>query len=1012
MNQPLLYPLLNTSESVDSPCLHHLFERQAKRIPEKAAIRFEEKDLSYSELEIQANRFARLLLLKGVQKGDVVGVSLPPGFDLAIALLGILKIGAAYCPLDPSYPSRFLEGMILETPIDFFIKEIDKEPLLTQSEKSIESSSTPQDLAYLIYTSGSTGKPKGVAITHESVVNVIQSFGEILAVEPNDILFSVTPISFDIFGLEFFLPLSFGATCQMAPRSTTQSAPLLMGALEESRATLLQATPATWRMLTELNFHNSSLRHLLCGGESWDMSLAKKIFSSVSTHCQLWNVYGPTETTIWSLYKKIDPSDEKIFLGDPLPQTSLYILDEELSHSFEGELYIEGIGLARGYWKNRDLTSKKFIDKEGARLYRTGDRVRREADGELLFLGRFDDQVKIRGHRIELGQIEGHLQKHNLIDQVVCVAATNETEEEIHAFLKGEKQISSEELYQFLSLTLPQHMLPAKFHYIEAFPLTLNGKVDRKILRDKAKSSISSSALQNSSTGAEESLRKIWGEILKTADIQKESHFFHLGGHSLLAVRLLSRLRREFGISLGINDILENLVFSKQLSYIESKIGPKPIPKIAIPSSSETNRFPLSYEQRDYFQIDQDYEGGKFALYSPSAWRIKGPFDRERFENAFQKVIQRHPILRVRFLKTAEQQIEPFIQLPLSFENLTPLPTFEKKGKIEGIFSEDEKTPFDLFQPPLFSVKILQTEKDEFLLLMNNHHIILDGWSKTLLFRDLCAIYRESSPIFLAPAPSYGEFVSKQEMWLKSGEYQKEITFWKGELKGDLKPLRFDFGQKIPSERTFKGAVKSFQIPLDLTNSILDLCREVETTLFQFLLAIFSLVASRFTKEKKWIFSTVVAGRYDVEMEETLGNFINTVLIQIETNPSLPFSDFLFSVKKRVVASLENQRVPFDKVLEEVGIAHTPYHDLPGLVMLILHNTPKRELDFGEDITTEKILRRPPFSVLDLILDFTLDEGKGLLGTIEYTTDLYTESMVETLLHTFILSIQKALEKQ
>lgn len=1035
MSTLLMAPLEESeiASIANTHCIHHLFNREASLHPEAIALRFEETALTYEELNGLANQFALYLVSLGVKRGDLVGLSLPPCLNLGIALLGILKAGAAYCPLDPSYPLEYLENIVNEARFKLLVtarqsklasrlaeknaptRIVASEDFTFSSAKSplVEFHCQPDDLAYVIFTSGSTGKPKGVAVGHRSVVNLLLSLGETLEFSCHDVLFSVTPISFDIFGLEFFLPLLKGGICQLEKRNVCQSGLDLMQALDKSQATFMQATPATWRMLTSLNWRNAHLRHILCGGEAWDMTLAKKLLSCLSPQCRLWNVYGPTETTIWSLCNEIKITDSVVSLGKPIANTKIHILDDNLLPCEEGELYIEGIGLARGYWQNPPLTAKSFITHPFSKiqLYATGDLVKYGESNTLHYLSRKDDQVKIRGFRIELGEIETHLNDHPDVKQSVVVAVNSEEEGILHAFILAEenKSPSHSELIHFLSKSLPTHMIPSRWHFVSTIGMTENGKVNRKDLKLKAESSesLKSSAEKNEENSPEDTLRLIWSDILKVNEIPRDGHFFHLGGHSLLAVRLLSRIRRELNVNVGMNELMDHLIFSKQVALICAKFTPGDRASAKIVAQQPPSLYhPVSYEQLDYIKTEQESGEAKYSLYTPNAWEIKGELDLILLKKAIQHVVNKHESLRTIFEETKEGVLQKILKtwdVEIPFENLAPLQDADKQQRIDEIIEQDIRHPFDLFKGPLIRFKIIRLNLTEHILLTNNHHIIMDGWSKTLFFREIANFYRDpKEEIMPDSTPQYRHYVDWQDKWLQSGEYRAQLNFWQQELGDKLNPLRLDFGQTIPDKRTFFGGVKYFCFSQEIYNGIKKICLQEEVTLFQCLLAIFSIAMRRFSQEKKQLFSTVVAGRHDTDMEEIVGNLINTVLIKLDVSENRSLKQVLHDTKKQTLNALENQKIPFDKLLEEMHLGQIPYHNLPGLVMLIVHNTPKREFILGENRHTKKMPLKTSASILDLILDVRINEDQNLEGSIEYSTDLYKDTMMEIFINHYL----------
>jgi amino acid adenylation domain-containing protein len=571
-------------------CVHELFEAQVEQTPSAVALEFQGTQWTYSKLNEQANRLARYLLSgRGVTAETLVGICMERSIEMVVAMLGTLKSGGAYVPLDPGYPQARLAHMledagvatvitrtsILESiPVDrrkaVCLDEVDIQNRLSeQSAANISSKErelTTRNLAYVIYTSGSTGKPKGVMIEHTSLVNFLDSMANEPGLNSRDTLLAVTPISFDIHGLELFLPLINGAKVVIASQVDVTDARRLMRLLEKQKVSIMQATPATWKMLVEAYWLPGHAIKLLCGGEAWGSVLGQKLLASGDV--SLWNMYGPTETTIWSSVKRIEVGDEEVTIGPPIANTRFYVLDKNLElcpTGVPGELYIGGAGLARGYLNRKELTQEKFMSDPfvadpDARMYRTGDLVRWTTDGGLQFLGRIDYQVKVRGFRIELGEIESLLMSHTLVrDAVVEGRDGKDGEKQLVCYVVPEMaQIApnGESLRAWLNESLPGYMVPSLFVFLEYFPLTPNGKVDRKALPAPEVSAVAGQYVAPA-TDTERRLCDIWRNLLGVDQVGVNDSFFKLGGHSLLAMRLVSEIQYEWSINLMIKVIFE-----------------------------------------------------------------------------------------------------------------------------------------------------------------------------------------------------------------------------------------------------------------------------------------------------------------------------------------------------------------------------------------------------------------------------------------------------------------------
>jgi len=579
-------------------CIHQLFETKVGRTPDSIAVVFEEQRLTYNQLNARANQLSHYLQKLGVGPDVLVGICVERSLEMVVGLLGILKAGGAYVPLDPAYPPERISFMLKEAKVPVLLTqhrlvtslpkgsarvvcldtdwhEIEKENIENPVSK-VKS----VDLAYVIYTSGSTGKPKGVQIPHRAVVNFLTSMSHKPGMTDGDRLLAVTTLSFDIAGLEIYLPLSIGASVEIVRREVSSDGNLLLSKLASSGATVLQATPATWRILLEAGWEGSRDLKVLCGGEAMPRELAGELLKRASS---VWNMYGPTETTIWSTTSQIAAGDGPITVGRPIANTDVYVLDSQLQLvpvGVPGELYIGGDGVARGYLDRPDLTTEKFIPNpfrergRGARLYRTGDLARFRTNGELECLGRIDNQVKVRGFRIELGEIESVLDKYPGVKQSVVVAQEDiPGDKRLVAYVAVHqgRSLGAEVLREFLKRSLPDYMLPSQFEFLEALPLTPNGKVDRKSLPKPGYPEVSQKEQVAPRNKIESKLVKLWESVLSVRPIGIRENFFELGGHSLLVAKLLRRIEEAFAQKLTMAAIFGAPTVEQQAALLNNE---------------------------------------------------------------------------------------------------------------------------------------------------------------------------------------------------------------------------------------------------------------------------------------------------------------------------------------------------------------------------------------------------------------------------------------------------------
>jgi amino acid adenylation domain-containing protein len=588
--------------------VHQLFESQAARTPNATAVVFDGKSLTYAELDRRSNQLARHLILLGAKTDGLIAICLERSLDMLVGLLGILKAGSAYVPLDPAYPPDRIAFMLENSEAPLLVTQaslkqhlpashakvvlIDSDwtEIAEQSDKNPTLAHKPENRAYVIYTSGSTGKPKGVEIPHAAVVNFLTTMAKQPGMAAGDRLLAVTTLCFDIAGLEMYLPLTQGASLEILSREVAADGNQLLAKLKTSGATMMQATPATWRMLLEAGWGGDRGLKILIGGEAVSQKLAGQL---VERSASVWNVYGPTETTIWSTLSQLH-RDATVTIGRPIGNTEIFILDKVLQPvpiGIAGELHIGGDGLARGYLKRPELTAEKFIRRplnlgpalstdSAGRLYKTGDLVRYLPDGNIEFLGRIDHQVKIRGFRIELGEIETVLRQHPVINDTVVVAREDTPgDKRVVAYLvpTGGGSLTTAELRSFLKEKLPEYMIPSVFVTLKSMPLTPNGKVDRRALPAPDQTALTrTETMAAPKDSIEKQLVEIWETSLNVRPLGVKDNYFELGGHSLVAVKIMNRIAQEFGKTLPISTLLQAPTIEQLAAILREKDGALP----------------------------------------------------------------------------------------------------------------------------------------------------------------------------------------------------------------------------------------------------------------------------------------------------------------------------------------------------------------------------------------------------------------------------------------------------
>ena len=1022
----LLTELNNTRVAhQENVLLHELFEAQVERTPGAVALEYEGDRLSYGELNQRANQLAHHLQSLGVGPEVLVGLCVERSLEMVVGLLGILKAGGAYVPLDPSFPQARLAYMIAdsgmrvlvthrqldqslpERPASIVHLDSDWERIAGQDTTHTKLPETrPKDLAYVLYTSGSTGKPKGVAIPHSAVVNFLRSMQREPGFSSQDRLLAVTTLSFDIAGLELYLPLVSGGTCVIASREDNYDPARLMERIRESQCTLMQATPATWRALIEAGWEGSKNLKLLCGGEALPGDLAAALLPRCA---ELWNMYGPTETTIWSTIHRVMSANGPVPIGRPIANTQVFILDghrQLVPTGIVGELYIGGTGLARGYLARPELTAERFVEspfEPKARLYRTGDRARWLADGTLECLGRVDNQVKIRGFRIEPGEVESALVRHPAVGQCVVVARENSHGEKIlAAYLEPRPhqpapQVSA--LRQHLAHDLPAYMIPSAFIVLDQLPLTPNGKIDRNALPapsfDPVRIARESLAPR---TETEQALAAIWNEVLKVGGVGVHDNFFDLGGHSLLVIRAVARIRDVFEVELLPSSFFAHPTvagLARVLAEDKGEGGGMP----RIERRNQDGPSPLSYAQERLWFLDQ--LAPSIPVYNiVDAVGFEGNYDAQAMQRAVDELVRRHETLRTAFSSGDGQPAQivlPTVAIAFPERDLRQLPEKEREDTWISLAREQGRKPFNLAQPPLLRGTLVRLSEQKQLLLLSIHHIIADEWSMEVLQRELHQLYGafsqgESSPFAELPI-RYTDFVHWQRAYLQGDLLQKQVAFWKEALLGAPTILELPSDKPRPAVQSFAGAVEAFELPRELLERLKLLSRQQEATLFMTLAAAFMVLLHRYTGQDDILVGTPISGRTRSETEDLIGLFLNLVILRAQFSEQESFRSLLHQVRQRALGAYGHQDLPFEQLVAELAperdLSRTPLFQ----VMFVLFSTDAASQ--ASDVAGLAQLATGT-SKFDLTLAVS-DTDAGLRGLIEYRTDLFEAGTIRRL---------------
>jgi amino acid adenylation domain-containing protein len=929
-------------------CVHQLFEEQVERTPEAIAVVFEDQQLTYRELNQRANQLAHYLQTLGVGPEVLVGICVERSLEMVVGLPGILKASGAYVPLDPTYPSERLAFMLedAQVPVLLTSRELAKqlpecsdhllcldgvwESIAHESDQNPVSDIRPDHLAYVIYTSGSTGKPKGVMNTQRGVVNRLLWMQDEYQLTSVDRVLQKTPFSFDVSVWEFFWPLLTGARLVVARPEGHKDRDYLVRLINQAQITTVHFVPSMLHAFLEAEALETcySLKRVICSGEALPLDLQEGFFQRL--HCELYNLYGPTETAIDVTHWQCQPGSQlqKVPIGRPVANTQLYILDSALKPvpiGVAGELHIGGVQLARGYHNRSELTAERFIHHEelGTRLYKTGDLCRYLADGNIEYLGRIDHQVKIRGFRIELGEIEAILSQYPSVQQGVVLAREDQPGDKrlVAYVVVADEAPSPHELRNFLKQTLPEYMIPSVFVTLESLPLTPSGKLDRKALPKPEGSDMSSSTPYVAPrTPLEQELAEIWAQVLNLEQVGIHDNFFGLGGHSLLATQVVSRVQQALSIDLPLRFLFEFPTIAELSQRLEAEDSDFNVPPIEPIDQSQP--LPLSFAQQRLWFLDQ-LEGPSATYNMPAAFRIQGHLQVEVLEQVVSEMMCRHETLRTVFVMVdgaPVQVIKPPTPQTVAVIDLQDLPAAVQETEVKRLATEEAQRPFDLAQGPLLRVKLLQLSPDEHMLLTTMHHIISDGWSIGVFIRESIALYMafvEERPSPLAALPTqYADYAHWQQQSWKEGRFEQQLTYWQQQLQEPLPISQLPIDGSLSFGDRSQGEMHQLAVPADLTAELRRLGQRTGATLFMILMAALQLLLFRLSGQTDVIVGTPVAGRQRIETEGLIGLFLNLLSIRTDLSDNPTFHQLLNQVRTVTLDAYSHQDIPFEKLVE------------------------------------------------------------------------------------------------
>lgn len=1021
-------------------CIHELFEAAVGASPSGIALVCDDEaapvTLTYAELNQRANRLSHRLRELGAGPESRVGVWLPRGADMMVALLAILKSGGGYVPFEPDCPPDRLAFMLADSAVALLVT--DRDPAtdlpdwagtrvlphdLPGPGDDLPGGLSPSTTAYVMYTSGSTGRPKGVVVPHAGVVNRLRWGQEWFRYDSTDRVLQKTPYTFDVSVPELFGPLAVGATVVMARPGGHRDPAYLTGVINRERITTIHFVPSMLRAFLEETGLGPgatplpSLKRMMCSGEALTGELAAAVHERLS--CELYNLYGPTEASVEVTGLRCLPG-RPVTIGQAVPGTVVRVLDDDLApvpDLAEGQLCLASVQLARGYHGRPGLTAERFVPDPlatdpGQRLYLTGDRVRRLPDGSIEYLGRLDQQVKIRGNRIELGEVEAALVEDQAVSAAAVALAGTADDPRLAAYVVGAgPDLDVGALHGRLGRRLPSSMMPTFWTVLDRMPLTSSGKIDRRALpaAESARHNPADSYLAPRDD-IEALLAGVWAEVLGVPRVGVRDNLYDLGGHSLSATSICARARRLLDVELSVRDVLTTMTVERLAAVVTQRgAAPAAAPVLVAGDEPADARRPLSFAQQRLWLLDQMSPGGSDYNMS-EAYRLLGAVEPAAFGAALTDVLRRHAVLRATF--HADGGV-PYQVIAEDFK--TPFEVVAAPGSeedVRAVLDREVHRPFDLAEGPLLRMTLLRTGTDRHVLLLVVHHIVTDDWSMEVFWRDFSAAYAARStgaPAPLAPLTAqYADYADWQRRSLRGKARDGHVAYWREQLEGA--PLVLDLPTDLPrAERGgSRDSMVTFEVPGDAGDAVAAMARNEGATPFMVLLTAFAALLARVSGADDLLVGTFAGNRTTVETEQMIGLFVNTLPIRARCAGDPEFTGLLQRIKAGALGAYQHQELPFDQVVSMLR----PRRDLT--------RTPVVQVGFQTlgttagrlgltGVTVEPMLRAQGGNALDLLLNIYEDAGR-IAGELHYRDDLFTEETARALAGRYARIVTAAVE--
>ncbi len=1029
-------------------CIHELFQQQVERTPNAVAVKYEEEEVTYEELNRRANQLAHYLQGLGIGPEVLVGICVERSIEMIVGLLGVLKAGGAYVPLDPQYPINRLSMMIEDAAIVVLLTQeqlIDSLPaqhlqlvcldeweeIAAYSDANPESGAEPNNLAYVIYTSGSTGKSKGVLLEHSGLNNLAKAVIDEIGLSDRSRVLQFASFSFDASVFEVFITLIAGGRLVLSKAERLMPGPELMRLMKEEGITTVTLPPTA---LAVMDVEGREVETVVAAGEALPSEVARRWARAG----RLINAYGPSEATVCASMGECGEESERVTIGKAISNVEMYILDEEMNpvgKGIIGDIYIGGAGVGRGYKGRAELTAESFVPhpysrEGGERLYRTGDKGRYVGEGRIEFVGRKDNQVKVRGYRIELGEIETALMKEGRVREAVVIAREEAGgEKRLVGYVVAEEgeQISTTEIREHLRESLPEYMIPGVFVMMEEMPVSPNGKIDRKALPDPDRRRPElEKQYQEPTTELERQLVGLWEQSLGVDRVGINDNFFELGGDSILAAIFINKLQEVLGEYVYVVAIFDAPTVAQLSEYLIANY-PQAVNRMCgiettqinghgqgdesgrseqfqpIKRVSREKGLPLSFAQQRLWFLDQLEPNSSFYNVA-TAVRLNGHLNTHALEQTFNEIIRRHEILRTTFEMIEGQPlqvIQPSLSVSLEPIDLGAMGEAERESEANRLATLEAKSPFDLARGPLLRVSLIKLADLDHVLLVSMHHIISDGWSVGVLIKEVATLYEA----YCAGAPSplvelpiqYADYAVWQREYLQAEVLDEQIQYWKKQLAGAPPVLELPTDRARPALQSYRGGRRRLSIPKRVTERLEEIGQEQEATIYMVLMAGFQVLMMRYSGQKDIVIGTPIAGRTRGELEGLIGFFVNTLVMRGDMRGNPRFTEMVRRVRGVALGAYGHQEMPFERLVEELGVEREMSHAPVFQVMMGLQNAPRGESQQVRGLKLSRIGGERGTSKFDMTMGL-IETGEGIAGTVEYNTDLYDEATIERMI--------------